>query len=63
MNIADSLDGGSACRKAATYARQQTQKRMHDPSVRKGEDIPWLRPLGHCDRQLDVFLWYVQTER
>jgi hypothetical protein len=24
--------------------------RTHDPSVRAGEDISWLRPHGHCDR-------------
>jgi hypothetical protein len=25
--------------------------RTHDPSVRGGEYISWLRPRGHCDRQ------------
>jgi hypothetical protein len=52
--IIDSLDGGSARRKAATYTWQHKHKinknihafsgiRMHDPSVRADEDISCLR--------------------
>jgi hypothetical protein len=56
----DSLDGGSARRKAVTYTGQHKHIinanihalggiRTHDPSVRAGEDnsCPWLR--DHCD--------------
>jgi hypothetical protein len=63
-NWEDSLDGRSAQRKAVTYTRQHKQKhkayihasssesRTHDPSVRMGEDISFLRARGHCDRRL-----------
>jgi hypothetical protein len=58
----DSLDGGSARRKAANNTGQHKQRiyadihalngiRTHDPRVRAGEDISYLRPRGHCDRQ------------
>jgi hypothetical protein len=59
----DSLDGGSAGRKAATYRlnnanteyRQtiihvSSRFRTHYPSVWAGEDGSCLRPRGHCDR-------------
>jgi hypothetical protein len=61
----DSLDGGSARCKAATYTQnnKHTLKahdtdihafssiRTHDPSVRAREDSSCLRPRGYCDRQ------------
>jgi hypothetical protein len=57
----DSLDGGSARLKAATYTRQHKHRinanvhalsgrRTHDPSVRAGKDSSCLKPRGHCDR-------------
>jgi hypothetical protein len=57
----DSLDGGSARSKVATYTGQHKHRinvdihslsgiRTHDPSLRAGEDIWCLRPRGHCDR-------------
>jgi hypothetical protein len=59
----DSLDGGSARRKAATYTQNNTnieqthtdihalsEIRTHDPSVRASEDSSCPRPRGHCDR-------------
>jgi hypothetical protein len=58
----DSLDGGSAHRKATTCAEDSTNTEKthtdihassgiwtHDPSVWAGEDSSCLRPLGHCD--------------
>jgi hypothetical protein len=58
----DSLDGGSARRKAPTYTQNNTSTelthtdidalsgiRTHDPSVRAGEDDSSLRLRGHCD--------------
>jgi hypothetical protein len=63
----DSLDGGSAHRKAATYKQNNTNRinahtdihalsgfRTHEPSVRASEDSSCLRPRGHCDGQLYV---------
>jgi hypothetical protein len=59
----DSLDGGSARRKAATYKQNNTNTeethtdvdgssgiRTHDPSVRVGEEVSCLRSLDRCDR-------------
>jgi hypothetical protein len=59
----DSLDGGSASRKAATYTHNNTNTEWtytgiyasswigtHDPSVREHEDCSRLKPRGHCDR-------------
>jgi hypothetical protein len=54
----DSLDGGSARRKASTYTQNNTNTeihalsgiRTHDPSVRANGDCSCLRPRGHCDR-------------
>jgi hypothetical protein len=53
----DSLDGGSARRKAATYTQNNTNTDIHalngiqtyDPSVRAGADGSLLRQRGHCD--------------
>jgi hypothetical protein len=61
----DSLDGGSARRKAATYKQDSTNRintdihatseiRTYDPSIRAGEDISCLRPRDHCDRPLNI---------
>jgi hypothetical protein len=60
----DSLDGGSACRKAATYTQDNINTeythtnmhassgiRTHDSSVWAGGDSSRLRPRGHCDRR------------
>jgi hypothetical protein len=52
------MDGGSARRKTATYAQNNTNTdnhalsgiRTHDLSVRAGEDGSCLRPRRHCDR-------------
>jgi hypothetical protein len=30
--------------------------RTHDPSVRAGKDISFLRPCGHCD-------WHIRTDQ
>jgi hypothetical protein len=62
----DSLDGGSARRKASTYTEQNKHRinaynpdihslsgiRTHDPSIRENEDSPCIRARGHCDRHL-----------
>jgi hypothetical protein len=59
-NWQDSLDEGSACRKATTYKGKHEHKtnadihatsgfQIHDPSVRAIKDILCLRPRGHCD--------------
>jgi hypothetical protein len=32
-------------------AQRQSGIRIHDPSVRAGEDSSCLRPRGHCDRR------------
>jgi hypothetical protein len=58
----DSLDGGSARRKAATYTQNKTNTEKthtdihassgigtHDPSFRASEDSSCLTPRGHCD--------------
>jgi hypothetical protein len=58
----DSLDGGSARRKAATHTQNNTNTeytytdirassgiQSYDPSVRADEDGSRLRPRGHCD--------------
>jgi hypothetical protein len=60
----DSLDGGSAHRKAAACTQDSTTRRInahgylclsgiriHDPSVRVGEDCRCLRPRGQCYRR------------
>jgi hypothetical protein len=67
----DSLDGGSARRKAATYTGQHKHRinaktniyalsgiRTHDPSVRVGEGISFLRPRGHCDNDGSAYIKY-----
>jgi hypothetical protein len=59
----DSLDGGSARRKASTYRTQTQNKRIHtpnihalsgirthDPSVRESENSSCFRPRGYRDR-------------
>jgi peptide methionine sulfoxide reductase MsrA len=59
----DSLDRGSAHRKASTYTQNNTNTerthtdihdlseiQTHDPSVRASEDSSCLRLRGHCDR-------------
>jgi hypothetical protein len=59
----DSLGGGSARRKAATYTHNSTNTeynnkdthassgtRTHDPSVTESEDSSCVIPRGHCDR-------------
>jgi hypothetical protein len=59
----DSLKGGSAGRKAATYTQNNTNTeqthtdihasseiRIHDRRVRTGDDGSCLRSRGHCDR-------------
>jgi hypothetical protein len=54
----DSLDGGSARRKAATNTQNKSNvhassgTRTHDPSFRAGEDSSCLRRRGHCDRPI-----------
>jgi hypothetical protein len=57
-NLYDSLNGGSARRKTATYTQNKhtdihvsSWNRTHDPSVRAGDDGSCLRPRGHCDRR------------
>jgi hypothetical protein len=58
----DSLDGGSARHKAATYTQNNTNTeethtdinalsgiQTQDTSVRASQDSPCLRPRGHCD--------------
>jgi hypothetical protein len=59
----DTLDGGSARRKAATYTDINTNRtkahnadihtwstiKTRDPSVRASEDSSYLRQRGHCD--------------
>jgi hypothetical protein len=68
----DSLDGGSARRKASTYAQGNTNRidarrhvfsgiRTHDPSVRATEDSSCLSPRGHCDR-LTLLLPHINLE-
>jgi hypothetical protein len=64
----DSLEGGSARRKAATYTSQHKHRikaHVHlryewesKPTIRvwAGEDSSCLRPRGHCDRLSDM-LW------
>jgi hypothetical protein len=60
----DSLDGGSARRKAATYTQNNTSTELthtdihalsgiqtQDPRVRASEDSSCLTPRGHCDRR------------
>jgi hypothetical protein len=48
------MDGGSACRKAATQMQNTRHAmsgiRTHDPSVQSSEDNSHLRPRGHCER-------------
>jgi hypothetical protein len=56
----DSSDGGSARRKAVTYTQSKRTKtsivmsgiRIHDPSVRAGEDSSCLRLRSRCDRPI-----------
>jgi hypothetical protein len=65
----DSLDGGSALRKAATYTQdnintEQTHTHIHalsgirtyDPNVRESEDRSCFRPRGHCDRPVELMV-------
>jgi hypothetical protein len=59
----NSLDGGSAGRKAATYTQNNTDIyilsgiRTHDPSVWAGEDSSCLRPRGHSMLILHLKPW------
>jgi hypothetical protein len=57
----DSLDGGSAHRKAGTHTGQHKRRinanihalsgiQTNDHSIRAGEDSSCLRSHGHCDR-------------
>jgi hypothetical protein len=75
MSTYDSLDGGSAHRKADTYA-EQPQNRMNaclerysnqNRSVCGREDISCLKPIGHFDRQgfwiTKVLLWMYHKSR
>jgi hypothetical protein len=63
----DSLDGGSARSKAATYTQNNTNTEQthtdihaasgigtHDPRVPAGEDGSCLRPRGHCDWSVNI---------
>jgi hypothetical protein len=63
-----SLDGGSACCKAATYTHRTAQTeymhtdihvssgiRIHDHSVWMSEDSSCLRLCGHCDQQANIY--------
>jgi hypothetical protein len=61
----DSLDGGTARRKAVTYTQKHKHRinlhntdihdlsgiRTHDPSVWAGEDSSCIRTRGRCDQQ------------
>jgi hypothetical protein len=71
--IQDSLDGGSAHRKAAIYTENNKNTelththinslsviRTHDPRVRSSEDSSCLRPRGHCDGELVSYI-YIRT--
>jgi hypothetical protein len=64
----DSLDGGSARRKASTYTQNSTNRinahntgihalssiRTHDPRVQASEDSSCLRPRSHCDWRIYI---------